>query len=98
MSVRRNVVDGVVDDLLNAWAHVFDTAGRESLHYKPAQSGVIGRILLQHPMTHAAIDRLVEYLAALATGHATDEILAEAPIAQNPAHIRVAARDVKAKR
>ena len=41
-------VERLVDDLLDARPHVLDPARGERLHHQPAQTGVVGRILLQH--------------------------------------------------
>jgi hypothetical protein len=62
-------------------------------HNQPAQARVIGRVLLQHPVAHAAIDRLVHDLRTEAPRHATHEVLAEAPVAQDLGDVGVAAGD-----
>ena len=69
--------------VLDARAHVLHPAGRKGLHHQPAQARVIGRVLLQHPVAHAAIDRLVHDLRTEAPRHATREVLAEALVAQD---------------
>jgi hypothetical protein len=67
-------------------------------HHQPAQARVIGRVLLQHPVAHAAIDRLVHDLRTEAPRHATHEVLAEALVAQDLGDVGVAAGDEEAER
>ena len=43
-------VERLVDDLLDARAHVLDPARGERLHHQAAQAGMVRRILLQHPV------------------------------------------------
>jgi len=47
----------------------------------PRKPGVVGRILLQHPVAHAAEDRLLHDLRSIAPDGALDIILAEALVA-----------------
>ncbi|MGY4481491.1 hypothetical protein ACVWWR_000682 [Bradyrhizobium sp. LM3.2] len=91
-------VDGLVDDLLDARPHVLDAAGGEGLHDETAQAGVVGRISLQHPVAHAAEDRLLHDLLTIAALGTLDEILAEALVAHHEADIGVAAGDELAER
>jgi hypothetical protein len=79
----RKAIDDLIDDRLNAWAHVLDAPRGKGADHEAAQAAVVGRIELQHPMAHAAIDRLVENLRPGAPGHAADEILAEALVAKD---------------
>ena len=83
MALRRHAVERGIDDRLDARPHVLDPAGGEGLHHQAAQAGVIGRVLLQHPVAHAAIHRLVHDLVAVPPRHAADEVLAEPLVAQN---------------
>ena len=59
---------------------------------------MIGRVLLQHPVAHAAIDRLVHDLRAEAPRHAAHEVLAEPLVAQDLGDVGVAAGDEEAER
>ena len=98
MAARRHPVDDLVDDRLNARAHVLDAARGESAYHQAAQAAMVGRILLQHPVAHAAIDRLVENLRPEAPAHAADEILAEALVAQDRSDVGMPAGDVEPDR
>src|SRR4030088_934242 len=49
-----DAIQRFIDNLLDARTHVLDPARGEGLHDQAAQSGVVGRVLLQHPVTHAA--------------------------------------------
>ena len=97
VALARNAIQRLVDDLLDARTHVLDPARRERLHHQPAQARVVGRILLQHPVAHAAEDRLLHDLRAIAPLRPFDEILAEALVAQNETDLGVAARDKHAE-
>ena len=81
LALRDDAVERLVDDLLDARAHVLDPARGEGLHHQPAQAGVVRRILLQHPVAHAAEHRLVHDLGAVAADRALDIILAEPLVA-----------------
>ena len=94
MAARLDVIDDAIDNLLNARPHIFDPPRRERPHHEAAQAAVVGRIELQHPVAHAAIDRLFENLWPGAPGHATDKVLAETLVAQDRGDVGVAARDV----
>ena len=94
MAARLDVVDNVIDNGLNARPHIFDPLRAERPHHEAAQAAVVGRIELQHPVAHAAIDRFFENLWPGAPGHATDKVLAEALVAQDRGDVSVAARDV----
>ena len=97
-ALRDDAVERFVDDLLDARAHVLDPAGGEGLHHQPAQAGVIRRILLQHPVAHAAEYRLVHDLGAVAADRALDIVLAEPLVAHHEADLGVAAADIDAER
>ena len=58
LALRNDAVEGFIDDLLDARTHVLDPAGGKGLDHEAAQTGVVRRILLQHPVAHAAEDRL----------------------------------------
>src|SRR4029077_20596588 len=93
-----DAVDDPVDDLLNARAHILDAAGRKGAHHEPTQAGVVGRILLQHPVAHAAVDRLLENLRAVAPAHPAGKILAETLIAQDGGDVGMPAGNIEAER
>src|SRR5271169_1468403 len=63
-----------------------------------AQAAMVGRIELQHPVAHAAIDRFLENLWPGSPGHSADEILAEAFIAQDLRNVGMAACDMESER
>ena len=98
VTARLDAIDDLIDNLLNARAHVLDPLGGKGPYHQTPQAPMIGRILLQHPAAHAAIDRLLENLRPVAPGHAADEILAEAFVAKDRGNIGVPARDVEAAR
>ena len=98
MALRRHAIERPIDDLLDARAHVLHPPRGEGLHHQAAQAGVIGRVLLQHPVAHAAVHRLVEDVSAVPPRHSADEVLAEAPFAQHEADIVVTAGDEEAER
>ena len=97
-ALRATRVERLVDHLLDARAHVLDAARGEGLHHEAAQTGVVRRVLLQHPVAHAAEDRLVHDLATVAANGAVDIILAETLVAHHEADIGVAARHERAMR
>ena len=78
-----DAIDDLIDDLLNARAHILDAPRRKGAHHETAQAAVVGRIELQHPVAHAAIDRFLENLWAGAPAHPADKILAETLVAQD---------------
>src|ERR1700722_7712837 len=78
-----NPIERLIDDLLDTRPHVLDPARGECLDDKTTQSRVIGRILLQHPVPHAAIDRFLHDLGAVTPTHPLDKVLAEALVAKN---------------
>jgi hypothetical protein len=53
---------------------------------------MVGRVLLQHPVAHAAKDRLLHDLRSVPSYRPLDVILAEALVAQNQTGFRVPAR------
>jgi len=75
-----------------------DPARGERLHHQPAQAGVVGRILLQHPVAHAGEDRLFHDLRAIAPDRALDVILAKTLVAHHEAGLGVPAGDIDAER
>ena len=83
MAARLDAIDDLIDDLLNARPHVFDPPRGKRADHETAQAAMVGRIELQHPMAHAAIDRLFENLWPGSPGHSADEVLAEALVAQD---------------
>ena len=93
---KRSMI--VVDDLLDARAHVLDATRSKGPHHKAAQAAMVGRILLQHPVAHAAIDRFLENLRAKAPGHSADEVLAETFVPKDRGDVRMAAGDIEAER
>ena len=88
-------IERFIDDLLDARTHVLDPARGKRLHHQAAQARVVGRILLQHPMAHAAKDRLLHDLRSIAPHRPLDIILAEALVAQNQTGFGVPAGDVR---
>ena len=98
VALARNAIQSLVDHLLNARTHVLDPARRKRFHHQAAQPRVVGRILLQHPVAHAAKNGLLEDLGSIAPAGALDKILAEAPVAQNQAGFGMAAGDESAER
>src|SRR5215475_8065265 len=92
-----NTVDCLIHDGLNARPHVLDPPRRKCLHHQPAQTGVIGWILLQHPVAHAAIDRLLEDGFTVPSGHAADEVFAKPLVAQDRTYVLMAARNEEAE-
>ena len=94
MVARFDLIDDVIDDGLNARPHIFNPPRAKCPHHETAQAAVVRRIELQHPVAHAAIDRFFEYLWPGASGHATDKVLPEAPVAQDRGDVGVAARHV----
>jgi hypothetical protein len=98
LPLRDDAIERLVHDLLDARAHVLDPARGERLHHQPAQAGVVRRVLLQHPVAHAAEYRLVHDLRAVAALGALDVILAEPLVAHHEADLGMAAGDVHAER
>ena len=98
LALRNDAIERLVDDLLDARPHVLDPARGESLHHQPAQAGMVRRILLQHPVAHAAEHRLVHDLRAVAADRALDIVLAEPLVAHHEAGLGVAAGDEHAER
>ncbi len=98
MPPGHHAVERLIDDLLNARAHVLDAARREGLHHQSPQPGMVRGVLLQHPMPHRAVDRLVEHRGAVAPGHAADIVLAEALVAQDGTRLGVAADKAESQR
>src|SRR5208283_4332021 len=97
-AARLDAIDDVIDDLLNARAHVLDAPRGKGADHQAAQTAMVGWILLQHPVTHAAIDRLLENPRPKSSGHAADEILAEAFVAKDRDDVGVPASDEEAER
>ena len=97
LAFRNDPVERLIDDLLDPRTHVLDPPRGESFHHQPAQPGVVRRILLQHPVAHAAKDRLFHDLRPIAPRCPIDEILAEALVAQNETGLRVPAGDESTK-
>ncbi len=98
MPLGHDPVECLVDDLLDARAHVLDPARGERLHHQAAQAGVIRRILHQHPVPHAAIHRFFQDLRAAAPRHPFDVVLAEALVAQHQADIGMPACEIHPER
>ena len=98
LPLGSDAVERLIDDLLDARTHVLDPARGEGLHHQAAQAGVVGRILLQHPVAHAAEHRLLHDLRSVAPHRPLDIVLAEALVAQHQAGLGVPARDERAKR
>src|SRR5947209_16908271 len=98
MAPGRDPIENGIHDLLNPEPHVLDPARRESLHDQSAQPGMIGRILRQHPVAHRAVDGFVQDLGAMALDGLAHKILAEALVAECPAHVGMASEQAKAKR
>ena len=98
LPLRHDAVERLIDDLLDARAHVLDPARGKRLHHQPAQAGMVRRILLQHPVAHAAEHRLVHDLRAVAADRALDVILAEPLVAHHEAGLGMAAGDIHAER
>ena len=98
LPLGNDPVERLVDDLLDARAHVLDPARGERLHHQPAQAGVVGRILLQHHVAQAAEDRLFHDLGAIAPDGALDMILAEALVAHHETGLGMPAGDEHAER
>ena len=86
--------------MLDARPHVLYPARSERLHHQPAQTGVVGRILLQHHQAKAAKGRLIHDLGAVAADAALwgNCPLAEALVADHEARFGVAAGDEYAER
>ena len=97
-ALGNDPVERLVDNLLNARAHVLDPARGERLHHQPAQPRVIGRILLQHGKREVAEHRLLHDVGAIAPFRALGIVLAEALVAQHQADFGVATGDEHAKR
>jgi hypothetical protein len=97
-TLRLQAIDNLVDDLLNARAHVVDATRSKGPDHKAAQPAMVGWIEQQHPMAHAAIDRLLENLRPGASGNSADEVLAEAFVPQDCGDLRMTARDVESER
>ena len=66
MALVDNAIQRFIDDLLDARTHVLDPARGKRFHDQAAQPRVVGRILLQHPVAHAAEDRLLHDLRSIA--------------------------------
>src|SRR6478672_4797040 len=98
MAAGLYAIDDLIDDLLNAWAHVLDTPRSKRADNETAQPAMIGWIKLQHPMAHAAIDRFLENLWPGSPGHSADEIFAEAFVAQDLGDVVMAACDIESER
>ena len=98
VALGRDAIQRLVDDLLDARPHVLDPARGKGFHHQAAQAGVIGRILLQHPVAHAAEDRLFHDLRAVAPLGPLDVVLAEALVAHHQADLGMAAGDVGPER
>ena len=94
VAVRLDAIDNVIDNGLNAQPHIFDPPRAERPHHEAAQAAVVGRIELQHPVAHTAVDRFFENFGPRAPGHATNKVLPEALVAQDRGDVSVAARDV----
>ena len=88
-------IDNIIDDLLNARAHVLDAPRSKRADNKTAQPAMIGRIELQHPVAHTAIDRFLKNLGPGSPGHSADEIFAKAFVAQDFGDVGMAARDIE---
>jgi len=88
-----------VDDVLDARAHVLDPARGEGLDDEAAQAGVIGRVLLQHPMAHAADYGLLHDLGGRSGGCcARPKSLPKRLFAQHEARLGVTAGNEGAMR
>ncbi len=98
VTLRDRAIECLIYDLLNAWAHILDSSCREGLRHEAAKAGVHRRVLLQHPVPHGAIDRLLEYFFARTPRHPAREVLTEALVTQDEADIRMAAGHIKAER
>ena len=98
MPQRRHALQRSIDDLLDARPHVLDPARGEGLNDQPAQSRMIGRVLLKHPVAHGAIDWLVKDLSPIASRHPADKIFTKAFVTQNEADLGVPARHMKSER
>jgi hypothetical protein len=81
--------------LLNARAHVLDTPRSKRADNKTAQPAMIGRIELQHPVAHTAIDRFLKNFGPGSPGHSANEILAKAFVAQDFGDVGMATRDIE---
>ena len=64
MAAGLYAIDDLIDDLLNARAHVLDTPRSKRADNETAQPAMIGWIELQHPVAHAAIDRFLKNFVA----------------------------------
>ena len=91
-ALRERCVKRFIDDLLDARTHVLDPACGKGLHHQAAQARMVGRVLLQHPVAHAAEDRLLHDLRSVAPNGPLDKILAETLVAQHQAGLGVPAR------
>src|SRR5262249_42708145 len=94
-TARFHAIDDLIDNLLNARAHVLDASGSKGADYKTTQAAMVGRIELQHPVAHAAIYRLLENLWPGSPGHSADEIFAEAFVAQDLGDVRMSACNIQ---
>ena len=97
-TARGDLIDDPIDHRLDARPHILDAPRAERAHHQTAQPAVIGRIELKHPVTHTAIDRLVEDLRTGAPGHAALEVSAKALVAQDRGDVGVAAGDAETER
>jgi hypothetical protein len=70
---------------------------RRAVNHQSAQARVVGRILLQHPVAHVAKHRLFHDLRSVAALGPLNEILAEAPVAQNHTGFGVATGDKRSE-
>jgi hypothetical protein len=97
-AARFYAIDDLIDDLLNARAHILDAPRSKRADHETAQAAMVGRIELQHPVAHAAIDRFLENLWPGSPGHSADEIFAEAFVAQDLADVSMTARNIESER
>src|SRR5262249_27012276 len=88
----------LIDNLLNALAHILDASGSKGADYETTQAAVVGRIELQHPVAHAAIYRFLENLWPGSPGHSADEIFAEAFVAQDLGDVRMPDCNIQSER
>jgi hypothetical protein len=98
MAAGLYAIDDLIDNLLNARAHVLNTPRGKRADYETAQPAMIGRIELQHPVAHAAIDRFLKDLWPGPPGYSADKVFTEAFIAQDLGDVGMAACDMETER
>ncbi len=97
-AARLYAIDDLIDDLLNARAHVLDAPRSKRADNETAQPAMVGWIELQHPVAHAAIDRFLKNLWPGSPGYSADEVFAEAFVAQDLGNVGMAACDIESER